>query len=271
MEYEAVIGLEIHVQLKTKSKMFTSAPYQYGEEPNTLTDPVVMGLPGALPVLNHEAIHKTIQAGLLLNCEIAEVCRWDRKNYFYPDSPKNYQITQAAQPICIGGQVEIELLGASRNVMGDHRMVQLNRIHLEEDVGKLTHFDNDSIVDYNRAGTPLIEIVTEPDLFSADEVFAYLTALRNVLVNAGVSDCDMEKGQLRCDANISIREKGSTTLGTKVEIKNMNTISGVKNGVTYEIARQIQAVENGEAIVQETRRWNPEGFHNIHAHEGRCT
>lgn len=259
MEYEAVIGLEVHVQLKTKSKMFTNAPYHYGAEPNTLTNPVVLALPGALPVLNKEAIHKTIQAGLLLGCEIAEVCRWDRKNYFYPDSPKNYQITQAAQPLCIGGNVEIEMLGASRNTMGEHRFVKLNRIHLEEDVGKLTHFENDSIVDYNRAGAPLIEIVTEPDLFSAEEVFAYLTALRNVLVNADISDCDMEKGQLRCDANISVRRKGATELGTKVEIKNLNTISGVRNGVTYEIQRQIEALESGETIIQETRRWNPDG------------
>jgi aspartyl-tRNA(Asn)/glutamyl-tRNA(Gln) amidotransferase subunit B len=259
MEYEAVIGLEVHVQLKTKSKMFTDAPAGYGAEPNSYTDSVVLALPGALPVLNKEAIKKTVQAGLLLNCQIAEISRWDRKNYFYPDSPKNYQITQAAQPLCVGGEVEIELLGASRNVMGDHRMVKLNRIHLEEDVGKLTHFENDSIVDYNRAGTPLIEIVTEPDMHNEEEVFAYLTSLRNILVNAGISDCDMEKGQLRCDANISVRKKGETELGTKVEIKNLNTITGVKNGVAYEIQRQIEAIENGETIIQETRRWNPEG------------
>ena len=259
MEYEAVIGLEVHVQLKTKSKMFTDAPCYYGADPNSLTNPVVLALPGALPVLNREAIKKTIQSGLLLDCEIAKISRWDRKNYFYPDSPKNYQITQAAQPLCVGGMVEIEMLGASRNTMGHHRKVQLNRIHLEEDVGKLTHYENDSIVDYNRAGTPLIEIVSEPDLYNEEEVFAYLTALRNLLVNAEISDCDMEKGQLRCDANISVRKKGESRLGTKVEIKNLNTISGVKNGVAYEIQRQIDSLESGETITQETRRWNPEG------------
>ncbi|WP_309398926.1 Asp-tRNA(Asn)/Glu-tRNA(Gln) amidotransferase subunit GatB [Cerasicoccus maritimus] len=259
MEYEPVIGLEVHVQLKTRSKMFTRVGYEYGHEPNTLTNPVIMGLPGTLPVMNKEAVHKTVQMGLILGCKIAETCKWDRKNYFYPDSPKNYQLSQFDQPICIGGEVEIEMLGASRNVMGDHRMVELTRIHLEEDVGKLTHSANDSLVDYNRAGAPLCEIVTEPNLYSADEVFAFMTALRNMIVTAGLSDCDMEKGQMRCDANISIRPKGSNTLGTKVELKNMNTISGVRNAVVYEIKRQIRAKTTGyEEIVQETRRWDPD-------------
>lgn len=259
MEYEAVIGLEVHVQLQTRSKMFTRAPYGYGYEPNTLTNPVIMGLPGTLPVMNKEAIHRTILLGLLCRCKIAEVCKWDRKNYFYPDNPKNYQISQYDQPICIGGEVEIELPGPSRNVMGEHRTVKLTRIHLEEDVGKLTHFGNDSLVDYNRAGSALVEIVTEPDMHSADEVFAFLTALRNNIVYAGLSDCDMEKGQLRCDANISVRPKGETKLGTKVELKNMNSISGVRNAVAYEIQRQIFAIQSGtERIVQETRRWDPD-------------
>jgi len=258
MEYEPVIGLEVHVQLKTRSKMFTRAPYEYGHEPNTLTNPVVMGLPGTLPVMNREAVRKTVQLGLILGCKIAETCKWDRKNYFYPDSPKNYQLSQYDQPICEGGEVEIEMLGATRNVMGDHRNVQLTRIHLEEDVGKLTHFAHDSLVDYNRAGAPLCEIVTEPNLYSADEVFAFMTALRNMIVTAGLSNCDMEKGQMRCDANISVRPKGSETLGAKVELKNMNSISGVRNAVTYEIKRQIHAMTHGgEKIVQETRRWNP--------------
>ena len=261
MEYEPVIGLEVHVQLKTNTKMFTRAPYHYGAEPNTLTDPVVLGMPGTLPVMNRKAIEMTIQAGLLLGCKIPETCKWDRKNYFYPDMPKNYQISQFDQPICDGGEVEIEMLGPSRNVMGEHRNVKLTRIHLEEDVGKLTHFDSESLVDYNRAGTPLIEIVSEPDLYSPEEAFAYLTALRNCLVAAGISECDMEKGQMRCDANVSIRPKGATELGTKVEIKNLNTISGVRNGIAYEIQRQTLAMENNQPIVQETRRWNAdEGY-----------
>ncbi|MCH8473871.1 MAG: Asp-tRNA(Asn)/Glu-tRNA(Gln) amidotransferase subunit GatB [Opitutales bacterium] len=259
MEYEGVIGLEVHVQIKTESKMFTRAPAGYGAPPNTLTDPVVMGLPGVLPVMNKKAIDKIIKAGLLLKCQIAEVCKWDRKNYFYPDSPKNYQISQYDQPICEGGEVEIELSGPSRNVMGEHRMVALTRIHLEEDVGKLNHFDSDSLVDLNRAGTPLMEIVSEPVMHSGDEAFAYLTALKQAMIYAGISDCDMEKGQLRCDANISVRPKGSETLGTKVELKNLNSITGVKNGIDYEIKRQIKAIQTNEPIVQETRRWNAEG------------
>jgi len=258
MKYEAVIGLEVHVQLDTQSKMFTRVGTGFGQPPNTLTNPVVLGLPGALPVMNLEAIEKSVKVGLLLGCKIAPVCKWDRKNYFYPDMPKNYQISQFDQPICEGGEVEIEMPGESPAVMGSHRKVQLTRIHLEEDVGKLTHYDSYSLVDYNRAGCPLLEIVSEPDLFSPDEVFAYLTSLRNSLVSAGISDCDMEKGQLRCDANISVRPVGTDTLGTKVEIKNLNTISGVRNGVEYEIKRQTKAMLEGEDITQETRRWNPE-------------
>ncbi len=257
-DFEAVIGLEVHVQLRTRSKMFTRVPTGFGEPPNTLTDPVVLGLPGALPVMNREALDKIITTGLLLGCAIAPVCKWDRKNYFYPDSPKNYQISQYDQPICVGGLVEIELPGPSRNIMGAHRHVKLTRIHLEEDVGKLNHFAADSLVDYNRAGTPLMEIVTEPDLHSADEVFAFLTALRTALVAAGISECDMEKGQLRCDANISVRPAGETKLGTKVELKNLNSISGVRDGVAYEIKRQTAAVRRGETIIQETRRFDPE-------------
>lgn len=257
-EYEAVIGLEVHVQLNLRSKMFTRVETGFGKPPNSLTDPVILGLPGALPVMNRLAVEKSIKVGLLLGCKIAEVCKWDRKNYFYPDMPKNYQISQFDQPICEGGEVEIEMPGESPAVMGTHRMVSLTRIHLEEDVGKLTHYEQDSLVDYNRAGSALLEIVSEPDLFSPDEVFAYLTSLRNSLISAEISPCDMEKGQLRCDANISIRPVGSTTLGTKVELKNLNTISGVKQGVEYEIRRQTKALQNKEEIFQETRRWNPE-------------
>jgi aspartyl-tRNA(Asn)/glutamyl-tRNA(Gln) amidotransferase subunit B len=253
MKFEAVIGLEVHVQLRTASKMFTRVAAGYGEPENTLVDPVVLALPGALPVMNKEALDKIIKAGLILGCEIAAVCKWDRKNYFYPDSPKNYQISQYDQPICVGGAVEIELPGAARNVMGEHKKIPLTRIHLEEDVGKLNHGASDSLVDYNRAGTPLMEIVSEPALHSAEEAYAMLTSLRIALVQGGISDCDMEKGQMRCDANISIRPVGETKLGTKVELKNLNSISFVRDGIAHEIRRQIAVKESGGTIVQETR------------------
>lgn len=256
MQYEAVIGLEIHVQIKTRTKMFTAAPYHYGAAPNTLTDAVVLGLPGTLPVLNHAAIEKCAQLGLMLGCEIAEVCKWDRKNYFYPDSPKNYQLTQNEEPLCLGGKVEIELPGPSRNVEGEHRWVALNRIHLEEDPGKLTHEAFDTVIDFNRAGVPLAEIVTEPDMSSSTEAVAFLNCLRNLIVYAGISDCDMEKGQMRCDANVSLRPIGSDQLGTRTEMKNLNSISNVKASIDYEIERQAEILEAGGSIVQETRRWD---------------
>jgi aspartyl-tRNA(Asn)/glutamyl-tRNA(Gln) amidotransferase subunit B len=256
MNYEAVIGLEVHVQIKTRSKVFTRVGAGYGHEPNTLTDPVVLGLPGALPVMNKAALDAIIKAGLLLGCEIAPVCKWDRKNYFYPDSPKNYQISQYDQPICLGGTVEIELPGSARNVMGEHRRVPLTRIHLEEDVGKLNHGATDSLVDYNRAGTPLMEIVSDPAMHTAEEAFAYLTSLRATMIYGGISDCDMEKGQLRCDANISIRPVGQTRLGTKVELKNLNSISFVRDGIAHEIKRQVGVIERGGTIVQETRDYD---------------
>ncbi len=256
MQYEAVIGLEVHVQIKTNSKMFTRVAAGYGQPENTLTDPVVLALPGVLPVMNKAAIDAIIKAGLLLGCEIAPVCKWDRKNYFYPDSPKNYQISQYDQPICIGGSVEIELPGSARNVMGEHKKIPLTRIHLEEDVGKLNHGAVDSLVDYNRAGTPLMEIVSDPAIQSAEEAFAYLTSLRASMIYGGISDCDMEKGQLRCDANISIRPVGATTLGTKVELKNLNSISYVRDGIAHEIKRQIAVVQSGGTIVQETRDYD---------------
>ncbi|CAI8279185.1 MAG: Aspartyl/glutamyl-tRNA(Asn/Gln) amidotransferase subunit B [Opitutia bacterium UBA7350] len=258
MEYDVVIGLEIHVQLKTRTKMFTAAPYAYGADPNTLIDPVVLGLPGTLPVLNHAAVEACAKLGLLLACEIAEVCKWDRKNYFYPDSPKNYQLTQNEQPLCLGGQVEIELPGTSRNIQGEHRLVKLNRIHLEEDPGKLTHTAFDTTIDFNRAGVPLAEIVTEPDLHSSEEAVAFLNALIHLIHYAGVSDCDMEKGQLRCDANVSLKPAGSKTLGTRTEMKNLNSISNVRAAIEYEIARQTELLDAGESITQETRRWSAE-------------
>ena len=256
MNYEAVIGLEVHIQIRTRSKMFSAVEAGYGREPNTLTDPVVLALPGALPVMNKAALDAIIKAGLLLGCEIAPVCKWDRKNYFYPDSPKNYQISQYDQPICKGGSVEIELPGAARNVMGEHKRIPLTRIHLEEDVGKLNHGASDSLVDYNRAGTPLMEIVSEPALHTAEEAFAYLTSLRATMIYGGISDCDMEKGQLRCDANISVRPVGQAKLGTKVELKNLNSISFVRDGIAHEIKRQLGVLERGGTIVQETRDYD---------------
>ncbi len=258
MNYETVIGLEVHVQIKTASKMFTRVAAGYGQSENTLTNPVVLALPGALPVLNKAAIDAIIKTGLMLDCTIASVTRWDRKNYFYPDSPKNYQITQYEHPVCLGGAVEIELPGASLAVMGEHKTIPLTRIHLEEDVGKLNHGTNDSLVDYNRAGTPLMEIVTDPAIKSADEAFAFLTSLRTSLIYAGISDCDMEKGQMRCDANISIRPVGETKLGTKVELKNLNSISYIRDGILTEIKRQTNVVTSGGTITQETRLYDGE-------------
>ena len=263
MPYEAVIGLEIHVQIKTRTKMFTAAPYQYGAAANTLTDAVVLGLPGTLPVLNHTAVEKCAKLGLMLGCEIATFCKWDRKNYFYPDSPKNYQLTQNEEPLCIGGKVEVELPGPSRNVEGAHRWVTLNRIHLEEDPGKLTHEAFETVIDFNRAGVPLAEIVTEPDMSSSTEAVAFLNCLRNMIVYAGISDCDMEKGQLRCDANVSLRPVGTETLGTRTEMKNLNSISNVKAAIEYEIERQTELLEGGSHIIQETRRWDVESGRSL--------
>ncbi len=241
MEYEAVIGLEVHVQLKTRSKMFCGCATEFGAEPNTRVCPVCLGYPGVLPVMNEEAVRKTILAGLMLGCEITRVSKWDRKNYFYPDMPKNYQISQYDLPLCKGGHVG---------------KFGITRIHLEEDVAKSFHFAETSGVDFNRAGTPLMEIVSEPDLRSPEDAFEYLTTLKEVLVGGGVSDCDMEKGQLRCDANVSVRPVGQQKFGEKVEIKNMNSISGVRRALAYEIQRQIAALKRGEPIVQETRRWD---------------
>jgi aspartyl-tRNA(Asn)/glutamyl-tRNA(Gln) amidotransferase subunit B len=243
--------------------MFTAAPYQYGAAANTLTDAVVLGLPGTLPVLNHTAVEKCAKLGLMLGCEIATFCKWDRKNYFYPDSPKNYQLTQNEEPLCIGGKVEVELPGPSRNVEGAHRWVTLNRIHLEEDPGKLTHEAFETVIDFNRAGVPLAEIVTEPDMSSSTEAVAFLNCLRNMIVYAGISDCDMEKGQLRCDANVSLRPVGSETLGTRTEMKNLNSISNVKAAIEYEIERQTELLEGGSHIIQETRRWDVESGRSL--------
>jgi len=254
MEYEAVIGLETHVQLKTKSKMWCGCANQYGAEPNTNVCPVCLGLPGVLPVPNEEALRLTVLTGYLLNCEIPRFAKFDRKSYFYPDMPKNYQITQYDKPSTANGFVEFEFTGAG-SINGLSR-VRITRAHLEEDVGKSTHFDRHSGLDFNRAGVPLMEIVSEPDITSADMAYEYLNALKEILVQGAVSDCDMEKGQVRCDVNVSVRPKGTKELGAKIEIKNMNSFSGVRRALDYEIPRQIEAVQRGEKLIQSTRRWD---------------
>jgi aspartyl-tRNA(Asn)/glutamyl-tRNA(Gln) amidotransferase subunit B len=250
MNYEAIIGLEVHVQLNTASKMFCGCAVEFGAPPNTRVCPVCLGYPGVLPVMNEEAVKKTIFAGLMLGSEIARFSKWDRKNYFYPDMPKNYQISQYDLPLCKGGAVEIKLEGAKTKKIG------IIRAHLEEDVAKNFHFESTSGIDFNRAGTPLMEIVSEPQINSPDEAFAYLAALKEILISGGVSDCDMEKGQLRCDSNVSVRPVGEKKFGEKVEIKNMNTISGVRRALAYEIQRQTAVLERGDKLSQETRRWD---------------
>jgi aspartyl-tRNA(Asn)/glutamyl-tRNA(Gln) amidotransferase subunit B len=258
--YIPTIGLEVHVQLKTRSKMFCGCPAEYGAEPNTHTCPVCLGYPGALPVMNGEALKMTALAGLMLGCEIAPLCKFDRKNYFYPDMPKNYQITQFDRPICIGGGVPLHEFAypkdAQKSIASPGKVVRLTRIHLEEDVAKSSHFDANSGIDFNRAGTPLMEIVSEPEIATPEEAFAYLTSLQQILIYGGVSDADMEKGQMRCDCNVSVRPEGQQELGVKIEIKNMNSISAVRRAVAYEIERQIAACEKGEKLVQSTRGWD---------------
>ncbi|MFA7229742.1 MAG: Asp-tRNA(Asn)/Glu-tRNA(Gln) amidotransferase subunit GatB [Victivallaceae bacterium] len=254
-EYEAVIGLEVHVQVKTASKMFCSCPNRYGEEPNSLVCPVCMGYPGVLPVPNKEAIMKTVAAGLMTGCEIARFSKFDRKSYFYPDMPKNYQISQYDLPFCEHGAVKIYGKGFSGADIGE-RTIGITRIHLEEDVAKLTHFAGYSGVDYNRAGVPLMETVSEPDIRTPDEAYAYLTALKQIMQYAGISDCDMEKGQMRCDVNISIRRKGAEKFGTKIEIKNLNSLRAIHRSLEHEIWRQEQVIEAGGSLQQETRGWN---------------
>jgi aspartyl-tRNA(Asn)/glutamyl-tRNA(Gln) amidotransferase subunit B len=259
-DYTATIGLEVHVQLKTRSKMFCSCAVEYGADPNVHTCPVCLGLPGALPVMNLEALKMTALTGLILDCDIAEICKFDRKHYFYPDMPKNYQISQYDLPFCNGGEVPLYDLAypkdAQKNIRHPNKRVRLVRIHLEEDVAKSFHFETTSGIDFNRAGTPLMEIVSQPDIDSPEEAFAYLTSLKQALIYGGVSDADMEKGQLRCDCNVSVRKKDETAFGTKIELKNLNSISGVRRALIFEIARQIDVLEQGEKVVQETRRWD---------------
>ncbi len=260
MRYIITIGLEVHVQLKTRSKMFCACPVQFGAAPNTHTCPICLGLPGALPVMNHEALRMTVLTGLMLGCDIAPVCKFDRKNYFYPDMPKNYQISQYDMPLCTNGSVPLHDLAypkdAQKNIATTDKEVHLVRIHLEEDVAKSFHFENSTGIDFNRAGTPLMEIVTQPEINSPEEAFAFLTSLKQILIYGQVSDADMEKGQLRCDCNVSVRAQKEVELGAKIEIKNMNSISGVRRALAYEIERQINSLERGEKLEQETRGWN---------------
>jgi len=260
MNYIATIGLEVHVQLKTRSKMFCDSPVEFGSEPNTHTCPICLGLPGALPVMNQEALRMTVLTGLMLGCDIATVSKFDRKNYFYPDMPKNYQISQYDMPLCTNGSVPLHDLAypkdAQKNIATPDKEVHLVRIHLEEDVAKSLHLENSTGIDFNRAGTPLMEIVTQPEINSPEEAFAFLTALKQILIYGAVSDVDMEKGQLRCDCNVSVRPEKETELGAKIEIKNMNSISGVRRALAYEIRRQISVLESGEQLEQETRGWD---------------
>ncbi len=249
MEYEAVIGLETHVQLKTKSKMWCGCANAFGSDPNTNVCPVCLGLPGVLPVPNEEALRLTVLTGYLLNCEIPRFAKFDRKSYFYPDMPKNYQITQYDKPSTANGFVDFEFNGSI------HR-VRITRAHLEEDVGKSTHFDRNSGVDFNRAGVPLLEIVSEPDITGPEMACEYLNALKEILLQGGISDCDMEKGMVRCDVNVSVRPVGTTSLGAKIEIKNMNSFSGVRRALEYEIPRQIAVLQSGGRLIQSTRRWD---------------
>ncbi|NPV26162.1 MAG: Asp-tRNA(Asn)/Glu-tRNA(Gln) amidotransferase subunit GatB [Firmicutes bacterium] len=255
MDFEAVIGLEVHAELKTNSKIFCSCTTAFGGEPNTHVCPVCLGLPGVLPVLNKKVVEFAIRAGIALNCEIAEFSKFDRKNYYYPDLPKNYQISQYDLPIAKNGYLTIE-------VGGQEKRIGITRIHMEEDAGKLVHSGATiaqspySYVDYNRTGVPLIEIVSEPDLRSAEEARVYMEKLKAILQYIGVSDCKMEEGSLRCDANISLRPAGSQEFGTKTEVKNMNSFRALQRAIEYEIERQADILREGGRIIQETRSWD---------------
>ena len=251
-KYEVVIGLEVHAQLKTKSKIFAPDGTEFGQEQNTQTSPITLGMPGVLPVLNKEVVNMGILTGLALNCEIPARCKFDRKQYFYPDLPKGYQISQYDEPICVNGHIDIK-----------GKRIGITRAHLEEDAGKLVHAGADglagssySLVDLNRAGTPLLEIVSEPDMRSSEEARAYMEELRSIVRYIGVCDGNLEEGSMRCDANISIMPKGSKEFGTRAEIKNVNSFSALQRAIEYEIDRQIEIVEEGGKVVQETRLWD---------------
>jgi aspartyl-tRNA(Asn)/glutamyl-tRNA(Gln) amidotransferase subunit B len=253
-KYEPVIGLEVHAQLLTKTKIFCGCSTRFGDQPNSNVCPVCLGLPGTLPVLNKRAVEMAIRAALALNCTVQERSRFARKNYFYPDLPKGYQISQYELPLATGGYLEIQHGGETKRI-------GITRLHLEEDAGKslhdgFPHSDEKTYVDFNRCGTPLSEIVSEPDMRSPDEAYAYLTTLRQILLYTGVSDCNMEEGSLRCDANVSVRLRGSTEFGTKVEVKNLNSFRYLAKALQFEIERHIGIIESGGRLVQETRLWN---------------
>ncbi|NLD90920.1 MAG: Asp-tRNA(Asn)/Glu-tRNA(Gln) amidotransferase subunit GatB [Lentisphaerae bacterium] len=250
-DFIASIGLEVHVQLKTRTKLFCAFPAHEEGDPNVAVCPVCLGLPGAMPVMNGEAIRQTVKTGLMIGSRIALRSTFDRKNYFYPDMPKNFQISQQAAPLCLGGAVEID-------VGGQPKTIRVNHIHQEEDAAKITHLENSSEIDFNRASTPLMELVTEPDMASPDEAMAFLIALKEMLIYAGISDCNLELGQVRCDVNSSVRPAGTDLLGVKCEIKNMNTFKGIHRALTYELARQVEVLRSGGMLVQETRRWDDE-------------
>ena len=250
-QYETVIGLEVHVELATKTKIFCGCTTEFGGAPNTHTCPVCTGMPGSLPVLNKQVLEYAMAVGLATNCTITQYSKFDRKNYFYPDNPQNYQISQLYLPICRNGGVEIET-GAGRKVIGIHE------IHMEEDAGKLIHdeWENCTLVDYNRSGVPLIEIVSEPDMRSADEVIAYLEKLRLIIQYLGASDCKLQEGSMRADVNLSIREVGAPEFGTRTEMKNLNSFKAIARAIEGERERQIELLEEGKAVIQETRRWD---------------
>ena len=249
--YETVIGLEVHVELATKTKIFCGCSTAFGGAPNTHTCPVCTGMPGSLPVLNKEVVNKAIAVGLATNCTITQNCKFDRKNYFYPDNPQNYQISQLYYPICRNGKVEIEVDGVKK-------FVGIHEIHMEEDAGKLIHdpHTDSSLVDFNRSGVPLIEIVSEPDMRSADEVIAYLDKLRMIIQYLGASDCKLNEGSMRADVNLSIREVGAAEFGTRTEMKNLNSFKAIARAIENERERQIDLIEAGKEVVQETRRWD---------------
>ena len=251
-QYETVIGLEVHVELATKTKIFCGCSTAFGAEPNTQTCPVCTGMPGSLPVLNKQVLEYAIAVGLATNCDITRYAKFDRKNYFYPDNPQNYQISQLYLPICRNGGVEIETKEGGKKIVGIHE------IHMEEDAGKLLHDDweNCSLVDYNRSGVPLIEIVSEPDMRNAEEVIAYLEKLRLIIQYLGVSDCKLQEGSMRADVNLSVREKGAASFGTRTEMKNLNSFKAIMRAIEGERERQIDLLEEGKEVIQETRRWD---------------
>ncbi len=259
-DYIVTIGLEVHCQIKTNSKMFCACETGFGFEPNTKVCPTCLGLPGALPVLNQFAIERTLLTGLMLGCGSPEISRWDRKNYFYPDMPKDYQLSQMDLPLCLDGEVPLYPWSYPNDVIKagvpPFRTVKLTRIHLEEDVAKSTHYANHSLIDFNRAGTPLMEIVSEPDIDNPEEAYAYLKSLQQILNYGSISDADMEKGQMRCDVNVSLRPHGQKELGAKVELKNLNSISAVRRALHFEIERQAEELDLGIAQIQSTRRWD---------------